>query len=489
MLSPPGESAPTAIICGIFPADTFPTRDSGVVTVHLMREPGLNERRHEGDAWHRAVRARLALTVKRFDAALPIGVKLAVPMICIAVATGGILGITVYRSEANRIRSEYTARAFLASEEVRSTVVLHATAGQQPTVNYAEVQDHIDSLARLDPSILRIDTYEVRGQAAAVTASSDHSRINTFEDDATDLADEIRAVHTGSVVSHDDVVGPTSAVHMTVPFQIAGHAPFAVAIHLSAADRDRALAALLRNFIIGIGAATIFATVALVVGLRVLVFRRIELVLRAGDRLQSGDFDARVDHVALDAPRDEMLRLATRFNSMAASIQELHAEVEVAATVDQLTGLYNRRFLMETIEREIAQARRHGRPLSLIMIDLDGLKQVNDLHGHVAGDAAIRGAADALLDVLRDSDFAARLGGDEFVAVLPACDEVLLGRVLERLQTAATRQAISEGTACTVSAGGAVLRASDTAQVLLDRADAALYEAKRAGKSRSRLAA
>jgi diguanylate cyclase (GGDEF)-like protein len=453
-----------------------------------MQEPGLGDRGQRGDAAPRSTLARLTFALKRFDAALPIGLKLALPLICIAVAIGGILGVTVYRSEANRIRSDYTARAFLASEDVYSATISNDAGGPSP-IDYPGVQRDIDSLAQLDPSILRIDIFEVHGQASTITASSDHSRINTPENDAKDLADEIRAARTLGVVSHDDTIGQVTTVHVTVPFRVAGHAPLTVAIHLSTVERDRALAALLRNFAVGGGAAAVFAIVALVIGVRLLIFRRIELVLRASDRLQAGDFDARVEHFAAEAPRDEMLLLAARFNSMAASIQELHAAAEVAATVDQLTGLYNRRSLMDTLEREIARARRYDGPLSVMMIDLDGLKQVNDRLGHLAGDAAIRGAADALRDVLRDSDYAARLGGDEFVAVLPGCDEALLCRVLDRLQIAATRQAVGDGMACTVSAGGAVLRDADDAQVLLDRADTALYEAKRAGKNRSRVAA
>jgi diguanylate cyclase (GGDEF)-like protein len=264
--------------------------------------------------------------------------------------------------------------------------------------------------------------------------------------------------------------------------------PFVVAVHLSAVERDQALAALLRNFVLGVGSTAVLATIALVIGLHLLVFRRIRHVLAFADRLQSGDLGARVDHAALADPRDEMLRLAARFNSMAASIEELHAEIELAATTDHLTGLYNRRFAMNAVDQEIARARRQGEPLAVIMVDLDGLKQINDRFGHVAGDQAIRFAAHALSAVLRESDYAARIGGDELVAVLPGCDNELLAGVLKRLQLAAAHEA-AEGVTSTVSAGGTVLRATDNAQTLLDRADAALYEAKRAGRNQSRIAA
>jgi diguanylate cyclase (GGDEF)-like protein len=146
------------------------------------------------------------------------------------------------------------------------------------------------------------------------------------------------------------------------------------------------------------------------------------------------------------------------------------------------------RFATDALDREIARVRRQGAPLSVIMVDLDGLKQVNDRHGHGAGDRAIRQAAACLNGVLRGGDYAARVGGDEFVAVLPNCGPEMLGVVIERLQSAAREAGVSPAS-CTVSAGGAVLRDGDDADSLLHRADEAMYGAKRAGKDQSRIAA
>ncbi len=464
------------------------TGDCESDTIESMQEPGESDRADTGDAGRGSARTRLSSFVRQVDAALPISVKLVLPMLLIAFAGGGILGFTVYRSEANRIRSDFAARAFRVSHEVHGAAVSHGTADQLIKDDYADLQSHLDALVELEPSILRVDLIAVNGRAATTIASSDHSRINTFEDDADDLSAELRAVRGSVVVSHEDTIGDTPALHVTVPFQLTGHVPFVVAVHMSTVERDQALAALLRNFVLGVGSTAVLSTVALVIGLHLLVFRRIRHVLAFADRLQSGDLGARVDHAALADPRDEMLRLAARFNSMAASIEELHAEIELAATTDHLTGLYNRRFAMNAVDQEIARARRQGEPLAVIMVDLDGLKQINDRFGHVAGDQAIRFAAHALSAVLRESDYAARIGGDELVAVLPGCDEELLAGVLERLQLAATHEA-AEGVTSTVSAGGAVLRETDNAQTLLDRADAALYEAKRAGRNQSRIAA
>src|ERR1700735_1445556 len=119
-------------------------------------------------------------------------------------------------------------------------------------------------------------------------------------------------------------------------------------------------------------------------------------------------------------------------NQMAAQIssltkmETLTAEVYKLAALDQLTGLYNRRSGEQRLAEEISRAQRHGRPLTVLLMDLDGLKSVNDKHGHAAGDTVIKSFADRLQRAIRGSDLAVRLGGDEFMAILPECrsDEV-----------------------------------------------------------------
>jgi len=409
-------------------------------------------------------------------------------MLAIVVAGGAILALTVYRSEADRIHRDYDSRAFMIGQDVQGAIAAQGSSGEPIGDHPTHLQRHIDALVALDPAILRIDLYDVGAAAATVVASSDSNRVGTSDSDPVDLGDERAAVSADRIASHEDSVGDTPALHVTIPFLVAGQSPLMIAVHLSTAERDRALAALLRNFAIGFGSSVALTTLALVLGVRVLVLRRSGRMLAAFDRLESGDFNARVEHVPSGEPRDEMLRLAARFNNMAASIQELHAQVAEAATIDHLTGLYNRRFAMDALDREIARVRRQGEPLSVIMVDLDGLKQINDRHGHIAGDRAICHAAACLSGALRGGDYAARAGGDEFVAVLPNCDSEMLGAVIERLQSAARGAGVSAASS-TVSAGGAVLRDADDADSLLHRADEAMYDAKRAGKDQSRIAA
>jgi diguanylate cyclase (GGDEF)-like protein len=445
---------------------------------------GRTQERHEQD--HPAPAQRVS-RLERLDAALPLGLKLVLPVIFIAIAGSSLLGFTVYRAESSRIRSDYDARALLVTESMRSAAASYGIANALPDDN-AGVQRYLDSLVELTPAIVRIDLFRVNREALEVIASSDHSGIGA-SDNAAERADELLAIRNAQIIRRNDIVGDTPTLRVVMPFGDALNGEFGIAVHLSSDERADALSSLRWEFLLGTGGTSLIAAVVLAIGLYLFVFRRIKLLLSAARRLQSGDLEARVGHRPFTHPRDEMLRLANGFDSMAVSNQALHAEVQMAATTDELTGLYNRRFAMDALDREIARARRQGEPLSVIMADLDGLKQINDNLGHGAGDLALRLAAGALRNVLRAGDLAARLGGDEFIVVLPGCYEALLAAVLARLHVVSTSDASDERVASTISTGGAVLEADDNADTLLKRADAALYDAKRAGKNCSRIAA
>jgi diguanylate cyclase (GGDEF)-like protein len=158
-------------------------------------------------------------------------------------------------------------------------------------------------------------------------------------------------------------------------------------------------------------------------------------------------------------------------------------EVEQLATRDHLTGLANRRLLEETLALEVPRSARAERPVSLLVLDVDHFKAVNDAHGHPAGDSLLRVVADALSRRTKASDLAARLGGDEFAVVLPDCTAADAGRVAERVRAEFGRVVGTLGV--TLSAGVASIpeHASDTEE-LIAAADGALYAAKRGGRDR-----
>jgi diguanylate cyclase (GGDEF)-like protein len=166
----------------------------------------------------------------------------------------------------------------------------------------------------------------------------------------------------------------------------------------------------------------------------------------------------------------------------------LHRIVERQALVDGLTGLANRRQCEETLEDELARVERFGGSLAVVVADLDWFKDVNDRHGHPAGDAVLREFAVLLQETVRDVDLAGRWGGEEFVLVLPGTDLAGGARLAERIRVALAQRVILavDGTPIPLSAsfGVAAIPPGKTVSELFAAADAAMYQAKRAGKNR-----
>ncbi|MFW5968197.1 MAG: GGDEF domain-containing protein, partial [Persicimonas sp.] len=171
----------------------------------------------------------------------------------------------------------------------------------------------------------------------------------------------------------------------------------------------------------------------------------------------------------------------------------LFAEVERLAIVDELTGLPNRRRLFALLDEEFERARRYEEPLSVILLDIDHFKKVNDEYGHAVGDAVLREVARRCADSLRQADTMGRYGGEEFVVVMPktaigeAADNV--ARRLRRVVAGEPFEAADVSVEVTISIGVAQLDPSDeTIDDLLNRADTALYAAKAAGRNTVRRA-
>ena len=158
---------------------------------------------------------------------------------------------------------------------------------------------------------------------------------------------------------------------------------------------------------------------------------------------------------------------------------------EEQASTDHLTGLANRRRFERQLEREVARTARHGRPFSLITIDIDHFKQVNDTYGHEAGDEAIKTLARVLQQGTRGIDLAARIGGEEFAVILTETNLSGAVEVAERLRVTLKSIEIQPVGQIAASFGVAECPSqAETARELVARADAALYEAKREGRDR-----
>jgi diguanylate cyclase (GGDEF)-like protein len=188
---------------------------------------------------------------------------------------------------------------------------------------------------------------------------------------------------------------------------------------------------------------------------------------------------------------DDVSMLGSLADNLSVAIEnaELHQEREQQAVTDGLTGVANRRSFNETFSREFERARRYGEPLSLVVIDLDFLKKINDTYGHQAGDEAIKAIGKMLKQSSRSVDLPARYGGEEFCLLLPNTDIEMAQQLAERVRRLICETEVEGCGHISASLGVACypLHADDP-DVLFHRADEALYAAKQGGRNQVRVA-
>ncbi|MBI3206176.1 MAG: GGDEF domain-containing protein [Polyangiaceae bacterium] len=199
------------------------------------------------------------------------------------------------------------------------------------------------------------------------------------------------------------------------------------------------------------------------------------------------------EQIVREAPLNNSDRLKVgptilKFLSGADAEAKYHEEIYRMTIVDGLTQIHNKRYLYEALEREVLRARRHGRPLSILMFDIDFFKRVNDQYGHLAGDYVLRELARVVQGRIRRDEVFARYGGEEFVIALPETPLEGAVSLAENLRARVAEHTFvfqGERIPVTVSIGAAVLAPDDkTATELVQRADEKLYEAKRGGRNR-----
>ena len=230
-----------------------------------------------------------------------------------------------------------------------------------------------------------------------------------------------------------------------------------------------------------------------------LAFDRLRSGVESRNRVESTHLRADGSSVHCEWFNSALTNEQGEVTSMMALVEDIstrvHAEAHMrhVALHDQLTGLPNRSALSEALTASIARAQRTHEPLALLFIDLDGFKRVNDLYGHAAGDEVLRQVAAHLQRCVRESDVVARLGGDEFVILLntdvqAGAPDIVCQRIFEALTPPLV---FSNGSAPIGASIGIALQTplADHADQWLKRADAAMYEAKRAGKGCVRYAA
>lgn len=326
--------------------------------------------------------------------------------------------------------------------------------------------DHVEELARIER--LR-QAHEVAGQAYArffeyVDSGDEAAALVSLADH--EAQDQVRFL-----IEDLDVASSDAAARL-----------------LAAQQKDEAVQTTW-NRIVLVGAA-LWALVMGIGGFVAVrwVLRPMARVEKATRAMASGDLSVRVPPVALR----ELDELATSFNIMAESLEEPTNRLRHAATTDGLTGLQNHRSLQDTLSKEVERGVRHGHPLAVLMMDIDGFKLFNDTYGHQAGDNVLRRVADVLRRTTRTSDIIARYGGDEFVVVLPNTDRAGAVSMVDRITEAFSRERVRTGGGddlpLAISVGLAVCPDdSRNKQELLAYADASLYEAKEASAGTLRL--
>ncbi len=186
---------------------------------------------------------------------------------------------------------------------------------------------------------------------------------------------------------------------------------------------------------------------------------------------------------------DTVVRERHEAQAQASIMEGLNLQLEAISVTDDLTGLYNRRYFFERLEEYLRAARRHRLPLSLMMLDLDHFKRINDTFGHPTGDRVLKALAEVIRSGLRASDIPARYGGEEFLILLPYTGEAEATRLAERLRRTISGHPFSipeSARPVTISIGVAEFDVDHPVdgEALVARADAALYRAKRDGRNR-----
>lgn len=215
-------------------------------------------------------------------------------------------------------------------------------------------------------------------------------------------------------------------------------------------------------------------------------FHQLERITRISDHFQEV---TRNQQLSLSERYKKELRKIERLARISDRYQELTRELnealKEASLRDPLTGLGNRRMVLERMEDEVRRSKRLGRPFALILADVDHFKQINDSLGHATGDKVLVRVADALRAELRDYDSCARWGGEEFLALLPESDVGQALAVAERMRLALNSVVPAESMpGLTASFGVSQFVCTEAVSQTLGRADAALYRAKSKGRNR-----
>ena len=258
----------------------------------------------------------------------------------------------------------------------------------------------------------------------------------------------------------------------------------------------------LRNLTLALVVALLFLIGLTAYLLSLSLVRPLNRLTSGAGKVASGDLD-------VDVPvssGSEVGYLTEVFNDMVArlrqgreelasineTLRQKNIELHQISITDSLTGLYNRKHLMETLDKEVTRSERYSHPFSLLVIDIDHFKKYNDTYGHLAGDEVLRRLASVFKETIRSSDYAARYGGEEFIIILPEISPEQGAEAAERIRCKVAEQRFEgdgEAIAVTISVGVASYPENgEDAETVIRNADEALYEAKKLGRNQVVLA-
>ncbi|WP_083749095.1 GGDEF domain-containing protein, partial [Pelomonas sp. KK5] len=317
------------------------------------------------------------------------------------------------------------------------------------------------------------------------------------------LSDSDYRVVMGAGVYENGEPLPESARHGLLPVKVGGEVRAYVSTEgvLSPGPDDLAYMDTMRQALWwGVGVAALLA-LALGALLGEGLSARLRRLTVAVQAMRAGDLRQRV----AIAGRDEVALLGQAFNAMSEQLASSHESLETSnATIlaqaeqmkelsirDALTGLYNRRHFDEAVQQLYRQAVRHGRPLSVVVSDIDWFKKINDGFSHAVGDTVLRQVAEILTAQLRASDLLARYGGEEFVIALPETGKPAAAALCDKLRAAIAHfpwSEIAPGLNVTMSFGVSAEMAEGSPEAMLNGADTQLYRAKESGRNQVCLA-
>lgn len=404
--------------------------------------------------------------------------------ISLVVAVTGALASTVALSKQERERHQDFRQTNFEAVQLLALAVAPAVAENR----HERVQAVLDNISNFNERFPDVEEIEVVDPQGRIIASLDPRRYNE---------------RLGDVALVERVDDQEGFLSLEVPVRL----KHPLGVIRARFSKARLRASLARQRLQGVGlvaAAMIFAGVLLFLLHRRLVAGRLSRLARVAGEIEGGNLGV----AAETSGEDEIAELGEAFNQMAAAVRhytedleqiiaERTSELEKAnerlrrmATTDQLTDVANRRYFEESARRAIEVARRNERPLSLVLVDTDHFKSINDTWGHPVGDKVLQAVSAVLVANARQADLVARVGGEEFAVLMPEAGIGMAATAAERMRAALEadvrpRVPVLGDRDVTASFGVSSFdHAEDDLEQLLSTADEALYTSKAQGRNR-----